>query len=820
MLSIALVGTHQKQYYTNLSREDYYTEGGEPPGEFFGNGAKHLGLKGVVDKETLANLMRGFAPDGATRLVRNAGSETRRAGMDLTFNAPKSVSVAYSQASNDVRHAIQEAHAGAVKAALSYIEDSAAQVRLGRNGIEVVSAGLIVAMFEHSSARIVPGHPAPDPHLHTHALVINAGVTEDGRTGTLDSKELFRHKMAAGVLYRAELFRQLELRLGLTASRRDKFCELDAVPKELCELFSKRRKAIEEMLEEQGVSGAKHAERATLHTRTTKPTVDRARFLEEWQRVGREHGLVVDDAYIKNALAGAPVRDIQRLLEVGLQRAISKVTAQQSHFAEREFVRALADELEDKGVGADVILAGVRSYFQTPDIVSVGESKGERRYSTKEMLELERRMLGHAQDLTRRRVRVSAPTLKRVLKQKKFATITDEQREALLHITQGRALSLVRGVAGTGKTYLLSAALEAWTEEKKTVLGACLAATAAKRLEEGSGIKSSSLHRLLWEIEQGKRTLDEHTVLVIDEAAMIGTRQMAALVELAREAKAQLVLVGDDRQLQAIDAGAPFASMARRFDTKELNDIRRQKNLWARQAVHDFARGEARKAMKQFVQRGLVHVAQTRQEAVARVVELWRRAVDASGLSETLVLTGTRAEARRVNRQIQVRRRLASELGESIKVGEENFHRGDRVLFRKNSRKHGVTNGDRGEVVRVSEHGITVRLDDGTRITIHPDAADQVKPHLGYASTTHSSQGATVDRCIVLAGGSMQDREATYVQASRARVETHIVTDRLSAGEDGELGELLRDMERSRAKDLAVDLMDRERGQGQELDVA
>jgi ATP-dependent exoDNAse (exonuclease V) alpha subunit len=183
-----------------------------------------------------------------------------------------------------------------------------------------------------------------------------------------------------------------------------------------------------------------------------------------------------------------------------------------------------------------------------------------------------------------------------------------------------------------------------------------------------------------------------------------------------------------------------------------------------------------------------------------------------------LVLTGTRAEARQVNREIQLERKLRGELGERIRVGEETFHVGDRVLFRKNSKKLGVTNGDFGDVVRVSKHGMTVRLQDGTRVTVHEDAVSQVQPHLGYAATTHSAQGATVDRCLVLVGGVMQDREATYVQASRARVETRIYSDKFSAGEEFE--ELTRSMERSRAKDLASDLMAHEHGEGQELHVA
>ena len=819
MLSIGLIGMNQQRYYTDLSREDYYTEGGEPEGEWFGTGASQLGLEGTVDKDALSKLFRGFTPDGERKLVRNADSEKRRAAFDLTFNAPKSVSVLFSQASAEHRRVVQEAQAAAVRAALEYIQRAAGQIRLGKDGTESIAAGLTVATFEHSSARLVPGEAVPDPHLHTHAVVINTGLTEDGRSATLDSREILRHKMSAGVLYRAELLRQIERRLGLTTTRTGKFHELRAVPSELIEEFSKRRRAIERELEDRGITEyGKHTTDAALKTRTSKPTVDRARFIEEWQRIGREHGLVLDDAFFESNLGRAPERDVFELISDATHRAAMRVTAQQSHFAEREYVRALAEELEDKGVGAEGILAGAKAYLETADIVKVGESNGEQRFTTREMLELEKRMLGSAEERTPRSHRVRTGHVETVLSLR--PTITREQREALLQVTQGRGLSIVRGVAGSGKTYMLQAAREAWEAEGCKVLGAALAATAAKRLEDDSGIESTSIHKLLYEVRKDRQKLTGRTVLVIDEAAMVGTRQMQELVSLAHEHEAKLVLVGDDRQLQAIDAGAPFAGMRQRFGAAEMEEIRRQKDEWARDAVHEFSRGDAKAALKRFAERGLIHVLESKADVVRRLTADFLEAAKESGLAETLVLTGTRAEARKVNREIQLRRRLAGELREErIELHGEVFHPGDRVLFKKNSTRVGVLNGDRGEVVELSEHGMTVRLDDGRRVTIHADSGELVAPHLGYASTTHSAQGATVDRALVLAGGVMQDREATYVQASRARVESRIYVDAVTAG-DTELQELAQSMERSRAKDLATDVLEQQGGQGQELEAA
>jgi len=805
MLSIGLIGAHQEKYYTDLAREDYYTEGGEPPGVWFGGGTRHFRLSGTVETDALSALFSGHCPDTHVPLVKNAGSPNRRAGFDLTFNAPKSVSVLFALGDQARRRAIQEAQDEATKAALGYIEKNAARVRVGRNGADSVPAAITAALFEHSTARLVEGEAVPDPHLHTHCVIANLGVTTDGRTRTLDSRELLRHKMTAGVLYRAELFRQLDQRLGLTVTRRERFCEIDGVPDEVIAHFSKRRRAIEAVLGE-GAEYGKATDAAALHTRTHKPSVDRERFLAMWKADGDALGL----SGTMVAEAHAPgTRDALSLVRDGTKRAVVRMTEQQSHFAERELVRALADELEDQGVGAHAILQGAHSFLQEDECVLAGELRGETRYTTREILRLEAKMLAGATDLARRSHRVPSQHADQVLRvrQSEGKPLSDEQRSAFLHVVQGRAISIVRGVAGTGKTYMLAAAREAFESSGSQVLGAALASRAAQQLERDSGIRSSTIHSLLSRLERGDLRLSSNTVLVVDEAAMVGTRQMERLVDYVCAAAGKLVLVGDDRQLQAIEAGAPFSGMRRRLGAVEMVDIRRQKEAWAREAVLEFARGDARAALGKLVERGQVHVSKTKADAIARLVRDYRHAVEKAGFEETLVLTGTRAEARRINREVQLSRRLSGDLaGERFATGEACFFVSDRVLFKRNSRLLRISNGDRGTVEGCTAAGMTIRLDSGERVTIHESSVELVQPQLGYAATTHSSQGATVDRCFVLAGGSMQDREATYVQASRARLATRLYTDEVSAGD--EMSELCRAMERSRAKSLALDLSD------------
>ena len=243
MLSISAMANGQENYYLNLAREDYYLAGGEPPGIWHGKGASDLGLSGQVQGEALTQLLKGFHPHDGRALIQNAGDNNHQPGWDLTFSAPKSVSVAWSQATSDTQRLIQQAHAAAVRAALSYIEQAASITRRGKNGVELKQAHLIVATFEHGTSR------AQDCQLHTHALLINVCTTEgDGQTRTLLSHPVYKAKMTAGAVYRAELAHQLEQSLGWSIERKGQNFEVAGVSQELSRVFSTRRREIEAAL--------------------------------------------------------------------------------------------------------------------------------------------------------------------------------------------------------------------------------------------------------------------------------------------------------------------------------------------------------------------------------------------------------------------------------------------------------------------------------------------------------------------------------------------------------------------------------------------
>ena len=281
MLSIGKMSVGQHAYYDELAKEDYYLEGGEPPGKWFGQGASALNLSGEVRSKEFSDLFAGELR--GKRLVQQSES-TRCAGWDLTFSAPKSVSVAWSQSDVSTAQAIREAQQEAVETALEYIEEECGYTRRGKGGRIVEQAKCIFSTFEHGTSR------AEQPQLHTHALMINTCVRQDGTTGTLKTEKLYQHKMTAGAIYRAELAAQLQQRLGLDIIRDEFSFKVAGVQDELCDYFSERRKEIEKALSEKGVTGAIASSIAALTTRTSKQQVSRSELIESWKQTGISYG--------------------------------------------------------------------------------------------------------------------------------------------------------------------------------------------------------------------------------------------------------------------------------------------------------------------------------------------------------------------------------------------------------------------------------------------------------------------------------------------------------------------------------------------------
>lgn len=804
-----MIGSSKQEvgYYSDLG-EDYYVDGGEPPGTWWGTGAEELGLSDKVGSTEFRNVLEGLSPDGKQSLVQNAKKKERRAGFDLTFSVPKSVSIARVSADPQQAGQIDQACDKAAEKAFEAVQELCGFTRRGGAGRLNETGKLVAGVFRHETARGLKDH-VPDPNLHYHMVLCNVCVREDGTTGTFDGRVLFRRqmKMALGALFRTELSKQLaDIGLELHRPENDRgkpvsWFELKAVPDKLIQAFSKRRNQIVNWLQANGQSGAKAAEKAALSTRESKSHFSRSELKRAWKAVSRKFGLSSDK--LKENSHTIFLQDAAMEAEQAVQRGLEQLTQERGHFTETDLLRHAAQEGQCQQVGSNDVIASVRQTLANDQqIVPLQIVEGERRYTTVEMLEVEKRMFAAAERAQGNdRYVVSDRTLAKVIEA--HATLRPEQREAVRHITTklGR-ISCVNGMAGTGKTFMLGVAREAWEAAGFKVIGTALAAKAAQGLQEGSGIQSTHIHRLLYEIKNGRRTLNEQTVLVIDESGMVGTRMMEELVSLTERTQTKLVLVGDHKQLQAIDAGAPFRGLAERLGVAELREITRQRERWARQAVTDLATGQAESALQQFARRGLLKITEDRNTAMEQLVKDWH--LDFQKGLDARILAGRRLETTAINRLCQQTLIESDHVKtESIAVGRYDFHVGDQVVVTRNNASLLVRNGTQGIVTGIDaeRNEIQLCIDGGLTVRINTELFPHID--LGYCTTTHKAQGATVESAFVLIGGPMTDRQLSYVQGSRAKGTTRFYADRLNGGSD--IQQLADQMARSRAKDLIHD---------------
>ena len=291
-LSKPLHGSASADYYLKAAQQEYYTKSLGPPGQWYGRGAAELGLHGKVEVSQLRNVFDGKSPDGTEQLVQiqKWKERERQCGWDMTFSAPKSVSVVWAMSDSKSRAQIESAHHAAVEKAVSFLESEAGITRRGAGGKTWEKAKLVFALFQHGTSR------ASDPQLHTHTLLVNLCVREDGTTGAVRSKGFFQNKTAAGKVYQLALAQRLREDLNLSVSLDKYSCRVDGVSRKVCRHFSKRREEIEKVLQRDGDHSAKHSERVAIETRPSKHERPANQLFAEWQREGEKHGWGSKDA--------------------------------------------------------------------------------------------------------------------------------------------------------------------------------------------------------------------------------------------------------------------------------------------------------------------------------------------------------------------------------------------------------------------------------------------------------------------------------------------------------------------------------------------
>jgi len=482
---------------------------------------------------------------------------------------------------------------------------------------------------------------------------------------------------------------------------------------------------------------------------------------------------------------------------------LDAITHQQSTFTRRDMAK-FAHRHSD---GIDQFNEVMGAMRNAPDLVELGkDARGEDRFTTRAMIEAEQRLHRAAEVMAEReRHEVNGTDMRAALAraEARGLVLSGEQADALAHVTDGRDLGIVVGYAGTGKSAMLGVAREAWEAAGYEVRGVALSGIAAENLDSGSGIASRTIASMEHSWQQGRDLLTTRDVLVIDEAGIVGTHQLERVLSHAAEAGAKVVLVGDPQQLQSIEAGAAFRSVHERHGGVEIGEVRRQREDWQRDATRDLANGKTGNALEAYRSHGMVHEAQTREQARGDLIDRWDRDRQASRDRSRIILTHTNDEVRALNEAARMRMRVAGDLGNEVRVtverGDRGFASGDRVMFLQNQRGLGVKNGTLGTIEQVSAQSMTVQTDDGRSVRF--DLKDYNRIDHGYAATIHKAQGMTVDRIHVLATPGM-DAHSSYVALSRHRdgMELHYGRDDFANPD-----RLVRILSRDRAKDMASD---------------
>lgn len=537
-------------------------------------------------------------------------------------------------------------------------------------------------------------------------------------------------------------------------------------------------------------------------------------------------------------------------------QVLSLITAEKSVFDRRDIARALHRAIDDP----ELFQTALASVMASPALVELQAERADAetgeilaaRYSTREMVTIESGMAAAAERLAearnhgvdQRRVDLAIEHQDAAIRagvaaglsakmesgeidaaerdrQVAGARLSDEQRRAVEYVTGPERIAVVVGFAGAGKSTMLAAAREAWEAQGYQVHGAALAGRAAEGLEESSGIASRTLASWDRSWQNERHQLGRGDVLVVDEAGMVGSRQLARFVGEAEVRGAKLVLVGDHEQLQAIGAGASFRAIAETVGHVELSDIRRQREGWQREASVAFATHRTAEGLAAYRAAGAIRLAGDMAEARAAIVREYLADRDQRPDGTRVAMAHRRADVRALNEEIRsalqergelARVRPSDEIGDGpphaqerpraliyqTSDGKREFAEGDRIVFLENNRDLGVKNGMLGTVEAVEPGRVVARLDGATRVAGSGDYARAVSVSMdtysaidhGYATTIHKNQGATVDRAYVLASGTM-DRHLTYVAMTRHRegVQLHVARDEFASRQAGVLVE-------------------------------
>jgi conjugative relaxase-like TrwC/TraI family protein len=833
MLSIGKLVVGQQRYYEQQvahGRDDYYSGRGEAPGKWTGAGASALGLEGRVSAEQFNALIAGGDPrDPAARL--RDGPDPKVAALDLTFSAPKSVSVLFAVGGEEVAGELVAAHEAAVRAAVEWIEDTAILVRRGPQGhIRLPGEGLIAAAYRHRMSR------ALDPQLHTHVVAANLTRGPDGRFTALFGTPIYQAAKTGGYLYQAHLRAEISERLGLEwGPVRNGAAELRDVPASALEEFSRRRHDMQRAAAEGGFSlGSKRsAEAAAVDTRERKQYgIETHTWREEIVARAAEHGLGRDDvaelvahgaARLERAdgpivgvddVGGGDDQELRQLADrlVGPNGLTERSNTFDDRVVLQEFAQAAA-----QGAPVETVRGRAGRFGRRDDVLPTRDGG----MTTTNLVDCERRLISTAVDRADERCAVvSIGAIERAVAGAD-RPLTDQQEHVIRACaSSGHGVDVVEALAGTGKTYTAGVLRSLYESAGYQVLGLAPTGRGARELADEAGIAASTIDRALIDIERSGEGLPSRAVIVLDEAGMAPTRLTARLLDHAARAGCKVIAIGDSGQLPSVLAGGWLRAVGDRIGALELTEVMRQRDPGERRALGALHEGRPGLYVDWAIATNRIDV--VRGDAIAnQAVSEWIAVAAEQAPGQAVMIARDNETRERLNDLARGHRSEVGQLGSESSYGGTPIAVGERVICRDNDARVGVDNGTRG----------TVRHVDGTKVMLETDSgvmrelpASYVADHVehAYCLTGHGMQGGTVEEAIVIASPEDLTRGWSYSALSRARGATRLLisdtgrrdTERADHAPDGARSDRSRSEVISRAmrrmlvrddEDLAVD---------------
>lgn len=796
-------------YYTRQCETEYYVGSNEPSGLWYAPvGDFDVVDNSSVDREAFERLYHAIGENGQLLIDNVRRHKERTPAFDITLSAPRSVGIAWSLASYDTKNLLVVAQQRAVRATLKMLENEAAWARRGQNGAYLEKVALTAATFQHSESRPTAhadGRVFGDPNLHTHCVVLNLSTRpSDSTIGGLHSKIIRDWKMAAGATYHAALAHELE-KIGFAIDRIGKngVFEIAGVDDAIIKYFSARRQEIEGELAEHGVTSneavalAAAIAKATRKAKRAHETIQREEvWREAAQSIGIETATFTEKLRDQSTILDREVGE--RLITERLAALPGALTEHESVVERRELIRAITTAIVGTGLPAERAEIEVERLLQDAAIVEIGrDAPGLPCYSTPETLAIERDVVKQAQYLVEQSWRAINPESLR--DRCEIGGLTAEQTDAALAAATNSAVAIAEGAPGVGKSTLLAPVVAEYKEAGCRVIAAASAWRVANMLRDDLTVEARATASWIARLQGGENVLDNRTVLIVDEAGLLSSREMHALLGAVSGAGAKIILVGDRQQLQAIGAGPGLDLVTRAVEAARVSNIIRQREPWAREAITEFGQGRAAEALARFAEHDLLIETEGAKAAINATVAI-AESYQAEHSAETyLILAKSNSTVAVISCAIRERRKAAGLLnGHEVQISastpsghptEISLAQGDRIRFLVRNDELGVVNGTVATVTKVVERRSTydrtrhikIAADiSGRKIVFDPavlaDNRGRARLAWAYASTIYGAQCLTVDNAVIHIDPSC-NRHDIYVAASRARERTTLVVD-------------------------------------------